>query len=340
MPRVFLTHSPDMLRNYYGERAVAALREVAEVVINPTGHVLDADALIAHGQGCEIVVSDRQTPGFAAFFERAPELVAFLRCAVDIRNVDVAAASRNGILVTRATPGFAASVAELGLGLIIDLARGITDAVAAYRIGRLPEARIGRQLKGATLGIIGYGVIGQHLAGIARRIGMTVLASDPYKTLDEPGIAQVSFEDLLARSDFVVCLAVATEETENLMNASAFARMKPTAFFINLSRGNLVDESALAAALDAKTIAGAAMDVGRAPDQMPSLDLARRPDVLATPHAAGLTPDAIEHQAFDTVAQVRALCAGEVPPHAVNAEAATRLSRLREAARRPRAGGR
>ena len=82
------------------------------------------------------------------------------------------------------------------------------------------------------------------------------------------------------------------------------------------------------------------MDVGRAPDQMPSLDLARRPDVLATPHVAGLTPAAIEHQAFDTVAQVRALCAGEVPPHAVNAEAATRLSRLREAARRPRAGGR
>ena len=136
---------------------------------------------------------------------------------------------------------------------------------------------------------------------------MTVLASDPYKTIDEPGIAQVSFEDLLARSDFVVCLAVATEETENLMNAAAFARMKPTAFFINLSRGNLVDEPALAAALDAKTIAGAAMDVGRAADQMPSLDLARRADVLATPHAAGLTPAAIEHQAFDTVAQVRAL---------------------------------
>ncbi len=157
---------------------------------------------------------------------------------------------------------------------------------------------------------------------------MTVLASDPYKTIDEPGIAQVSFEDLLARSDFVVCLAVATEETENLMNAAAFARMKPTAFFINLSRGNLVDEPALAAALDAKTIAGAAMDVGRAADQMPSLDLARRADVLATPHAAGLTPAAIEHQAFDTVAQVRALCAGEVPPHAVNADAATRLERL------------
>ena len=333
MARVFLTHEPEMLRNYYGARAVAALREVAEVVVNPTGRVLDAAALVREAQGCEIVVSDRQTPGFAAFFEGAPDLVAFLRCAVDIRNVDVAAASRHGILVTRATPGFAASVAELGLGLMIDLARGITGAVIAYRGGQAPAARIGRQLKGATLGIIGYGVIGQHLAGLAKAIGMTVLASDPYKTIDEAGVRQVSFENLLAESDFVVCLAVATEETENLIDAAALARMKPSAFFVNLSRGNLVDEAALAAALDAKGIAGAAMDVGRAPDQMPSLDLARRADVLATPHAAGLTPDAIEHQAFDTVAQVRALCAGEMPPHAVNAESATRLARLRSGRR-------
>src|SRR5918911_706142 len=143
MPRVFLTHEPEMLRNYYGERAVAALREVAEVKINPTGKVLDADALAREAQACEIVVSDRQTPGFASFFERAPDLVAFLRCAVDIRNVDVEAASRHGILVTRATPGFAASVAELGLGFMVDLARGITDAVSAYRAGRAPQAQTG-----------------------------------------------------------------------------------------------------------------------------------------------------------------------------------------------------
>jgi D-3-phosphoglycerate dehydrogenase len=333
MTRVFLTHEPEMLRNYYGARAVAALREVAEVVVNPTGRVLDAEALVREAKGCEIVVSDRQTPGFAAFFERAPDLVAFLRCAVDIRNVDVAAASRNGILVTRATPGFAASVAELGLGLMIDLARGITDAAIGYRGGQAPTARMGRQLKGSTVGIVGYGVIGQHLAGLAKAIGMTVLASDPYKTIAEAGVRQVPFESLLEESDFVVCLAVATEETENLIDAAALARMKPSAFFVNLSRGNLVDEAALAAALDAKGIAGAAMDVGRAPDQMPSPGLARRADVLATPHTAGLTPDAIEHQAFDTVAQVRALCAGAMPPHAVNAEAATRLARLQSGSR-------
>ncbi|MBN4747325.1 hydroxyacid dehydrogenase, partial [Pandoraea nosoerga] len=144
----------------------------------------------------------------------------------------------------------------------------------------------------------------------------------PYKTIDEEAVEQVSFEALLAEADFVICLVVATDETENLMNAAAFARMKPSAYFVNLSRGNLVDEAALAAALEAGRLAGAAMDVGRAPDQMPSPELARRPDVVATPHTGGLTPAAIEHQAFDTVGQVRALLAGEVPPASAHRYAA------------------
>jgi D-3-phosphoglycerate dehydrogenase len=330
--KVFLTHSPDMLANYYGPRAVAALRDMAEVVVNPTGAVMDEAALIAHAQGCAIVVSDRQTPGFAGYFGKAPDLVAFLRCAVDIRNVDVAAASAQGILATRATPGFVTSVAEMGFGMMIDLARDITASAGIYRAGGDPAARLGRQLQGSTIGILGYGAIGVRMAELGKAFGMTVLAADPHKTIDTPGVRQVSIEQLLAESDFVVCLVVATEATENLMNAAAFARMKPDAFFINLSRGNLVDEAALKAALDARRIAGAAMDVGRAPDQKPSPDLAARADVIATPHTGGLTPAAIEHQAFDTVAQVKALLAGVVPPGAVNEQAATRLSRLKTGA--------
>jgi D-3-phosphoglycerate dehydrogenase len=291
--------------------------------------VLDADALAAAARSCEIVVSDRQTPGPAAFFRNAPDLVAFLRCAVDIRNVDVAAASAAGVLVTHATPGFAASVAEMTIGLMIDLARNISASALVYRQGRAPEARPGRELRGATLGIIGYGVIGEYLAPLGVALGMTVLVSDPHKQVSAPGQRQVAFETLLAEADFVVCLAVATAATENLMNAAAFARMQPSAFFVNMSRGNLVDEAALARALDERRIAGAAMDVGRAADQMPSLALASRPDVIATPHAAGLTPQAIEHQAFDTVKQVAELMAGRMPPHAVNAGAASRLVRLR-----------
>jgi D-3-phosphoglycerate dehydrogenase / 2-oxoglutarate reductase len=329
--RVFLSHTPDMLANYYGPRAVAALEQIADVVLNPDSEHLGADALARSAEGCTIIVSDRMTPGPAGFFDQAPgSVVAFLRCAVDIRNVDVEAASRRGILVTRATPGFAASVSELGIAMMVDLARGISQAVGTYRAGNSPVPRMGRQLQGSTVGVIGYGVIAQHFARLASALGMTVLACDPYKTITEAHVRQVPFETLLGEADFVVCLAVATEETENLMNAAAFARMRPHAYFINLSRGNLVDEQALAAALDTKRIAGAAMDVGRAPDQMPSPELAARPDVIAVPHIGGLTPSAVEHQAFDTVEQVRAILSGLVPPNAVNLDAATRFAAFRQ----------
>jgi D-3-phosphoglycerate dehydrogenase len=146
-----------------------------------------------------------------------------------------------------------------------------------------------------------------------------------------PKLKQAQLSELLAGSDFVVCLAIANEQTENLISAEAFAQMKPTAYFINLSRGNLVEETALVRALDDKRIAGAALDVGRAQDQMPSLALARRADVIATPHTAGLTPEAAEHQAVDTVNQVKDLIAGRMPAGAANPESAHRLNRLKRA---------
>src|SRR5579872_5374141 len=119
MIRVFLTHTPDMLRNYYGDRALTALKRHADVVINPTDSVLDADALADAARGCQIIVSDRQTPGPAGVFRNAPDLVAFLRCAVDIRNIDISAAGTAGVLVTQATPGFIPSVAEMAIGFMI-----------------------------------------------------------------------------------------------------------------------------------------------------------------------------------------------------------------------------
>ncbi|TMJ03759.1 MAG: hydroxyacid dehydrogenase [Alphaproteobacteria bacterium] len=326
--RIFLTHVPDMLENYYGPRALAEMRKHGEVRLNTSGKVLDARALAEAAKGCEIVVSDRQTPGPAEFFPLAPDCCAFLRVAVDIRNIDVEAASREGILVTRATPGFMASVSEMAIGMMIDCARGITDATIEYRSGREAEPRKGIQLHGATVGIMGYGAIARHLTPICLALGMTVLVSDPYAKVENARLKQVDLNVLLAESDFVICLVIANEQTENLMNAANFSRMKKSAYFLNLSRGNLVDEAALMAALDKKQIAGAAMDVGRAFDQKPSLALARRADVIATPHTAGLTPDAIEHQAFDTVRQVGELVAGRIPPEAVNRAKATRLTRL------------
>ena len=329
MPTVFLTHSPDMLANYYGARALAALRKHATVKLNETGRVLDARALAEAARGCEIIVSDRQTAGPAELFPLLPDLVAFLRVAIDIRNIDVQAASAHGVLVTHATAGFITSVAEMAIGMMIDCGRDITRSTIDYRSGREAKPRMGRQLKGATLGIMGYGAIGEYLGALGVALGMNVLVSDPFKTIAAPGLRQVDLPDLLAQSDYVVCLVVANEKTENLMNAAAFAQMKKTAFFVNLSRGNLVDEKALEAALDARQIAGAALDVGRAPDQKPSLFLAKRADVIATPHTAGLTPEAAEHQAFDTVNQVAELLAGRMPPGAANAQAAHRLARLK-----------
>jgi len=327
--RVFLTHSPEMRANYYGERALAALRAVADVWLNPLGRVLAAADVIAEAKGCEIIISDRQTPGEAAIFESLPDLCVFERVAVDIRNIDVAAASRHGVLVTRASPGFVPCVSEWILGAMVDAGRHVAHYSGAYRAGEAPPAsRMGRQLKGATIGIIGYGAIGTYLAALAQALGMRVLVHDPYKKVAPP-LAATDFNTLLAESDFVVPLAVANEETENLIDAAALARMKPTAWLINASRGNLVDEAALERALDAKKIAGAALDVGRAPDQMPSPHLARRADVIATPHIAGLTPEAIEHQALETARQAAALIRGEIPPGAVNADKATKLARIK-----------
>ena len=234
------------------------------------------------------------------------------------------AASAAGVLVTRAGPGFVQSVAELALGFMVDLSRGVSRATADYHSERKPEIIMGRQLAGSRLGIIGYGSIGRYLADIAKVLGMEVLVADPHAAVSDAAIRHVPLDDLLVRSDYVVCLAVANEQTENLIGQAALARMQKHAFFINLSRGNLVDEAALSAALRENRIAGAAMDVGRALDQMPSPELAKLPNVIATPHIGGLTPPAIESQSLETVRQVGAIISGDVPIGAVNAGRWTR----------------
>jgi D-3-phosphoglycerate dehydrogenase / 2-oxoglutarate reductase len=198
--------------------------------------------------------------------------------------------------------------------------------VVAYRSGGTPAISMGRELRGSRVGIIGYGHIGRRLGELALALGMHVAISDPHARSDDTRIEMLPLDELLERSDFVVCLAPALPETEKLMNAAAFARMPRGAFFVNASRGNLVDEAALLDALNSGHLAGCAMDVGRALDQMPSPALAAHPLVIATPHIGGLTPPAAEHQALETVAQLAALLRGEMPAGAVNAAQATRLA--------------
>jgi len=328
MRRIFLTHSPEMLAQYYGDRALAGLREAGEVTINSTGHVLTTAELIEGAKGCALIVADRQTPGEAAVFQALPDLVAFSRVAIDIRNIDVPAASAQGVLVTQASAGFIPAVAEWIVGAMIDAGRHTTDYTVAYRRDEMLTPHMGYQLNGATIGIIGYGAIGAYLSRLTLALGMRTLVHDPYKKVEPPLIA-ADMAKLLAEADYVVPLAVATPETENLINETVLSQMKKSAWLINASRGNLVDEQALQRALDTRRIAGAAMDVGRAPDQQPSPFLARRADVVASPHVAGLTPEAIEHQAFDTVRQAAQIVRGEIPVGAVNADKATRIKRLK-----------
>jgi D-3-phosphoglycerate dehydrogenase len=322
--RILLTHSPEARALYYGERALAGLRKLGTVQLHEGSAPLEGEALIAAAADCDLIVSYRQSPGPAPVFERLPRLVAFVRCAIDIRNIDVPAASKAGVLVTQASAGFVTSVAEQVFGFMVELSRGITRSTLEYRAGRVPKAQMGRELKGSTLGVIGYGAIGREVVRIAKALGMRVLIHDPYQK-----VKQVPLDKLLAQSDYVVPLAVATAETENLMDARALAKMKRGAYFINVSRGNLVDEQGLEAALDSH-LGGCAMDVGRAPDQMPTPRLAARPDVIATPHTAGLTVPAIEHQSMETVTQAAAIAKGRAPKGAVNAKHWTRKALLRK----------
>lgn len=325
MATVLLTHGPEERRTRFPDSAMQALQALASVRVNDTGDVLTTAQLVALARGCEIVLCDRLTPADREFFAAASDVVALCRSAVDIRNVDLDAARRAGVLVTNASPSFVDAVAELAIGLIIDLARGVSNAALAYRAGAVPPARMGRQLSGATLGVIGYGAIGRRVANLGRAFAMQVLVCDPHVSDVATGIERVDLEALLARSDFVVCLAASTPATDRLLDRAAFARMRPTAWFINLARGPLVDDAALEDALREGRIAGAALDVGNEPGQMPKPAIAGLANVIATPHIGGLTREAVEAQALETVGQVVAVLEGRMPHNALTARHATRF---------------
>jgi D-3-phosphoglycerate dehydrogenase / 2-oxoglutarate reductase len=328
MNKVFVSHPRHMLDHYFGARASAALAKIADATYNAEDRELTTAELADAARDADVIIAYRQTPAPRELFDALPKLAAFVRCAVDIRTVDVDAASQHGVLVTQASAGFVPAVSEWIIGAMLDLARGLTAYASVYRRNEAAVPKMGRELRGSTIGVIGYGQISRYFCDLALAFGMRVIVSDPYARIDDKRVHQVSLDALLAESDFVVCLAPANAQTANLMNAQAFAAMKADAFFINASRGELVDEAALLAALENGRLAGCALDVGRAPDQMPSPALAAHPLVIAAPHIGGLTPGAIEHQSMETVAQTQALFEGRVPVGAVNAAHASRLARF------------
>jgi D-3-phosphoglycerate dehydrogenase len=322
--RVFLTHSPEDLDAYY-RTALPQLESIAEVALNPMDRDLTTPELIEGASDCQVIIAHRATPGEDALFDQSPALLGFLRCAVDISTVDVDAASRNGVLVARAGPTYVPSTAELALGLLLDTARHISASTINYQNRQQPPQQLGRQLRGQTAGIIGYGSIGRYLADVLLALGLRVLVHDPYVDELSDGVLGVDMAQLLSDSDVVFPLAPGEPATENLIGAAELAAMKPGATLINVSRGELLDEDAVLRALNSGQLGALGMDVGRAADQRPSPSLAGRPGVVSTPHLGGLTPENAYAQALSSVEQVQSIIAGSMPPRAVNVHAATRL---------------
>lgn len=328
MARIFLTYAPSARATWYGEKALSELSTLGELVLRTKEDDLTQQEVLELSEDCDFIISDKPTAGREALFRENKNLVAFLRCAMDVKNIDIDAASKHGVLVTRAGPGFVQAVSELIIGQMINLARDLPRYYATYQQGTLPQQKMGRQLAGSTAGIIGFGNIGRTIAPTLKSLGVRVLAHDPYSSTPAHEADMVDLDTLLKNSDYVICLAIYNEETDSMANARFFDRMKNGSFFINASRGGLVDEYALAQALAREKIAGAAIDVGRGYDDHPSHTLATRPDVLATPHIGGMVPEAIAYQACQTVQQVRAILSGHLPEGAINPDSAYRLKKF------------
>jgi len=327
-PTILLTHESTAREFWYGQKALAGLRALGEVRLNPDDRIFTPDVLRDAARGCAIIVLDRQTPLTANDFAALPDVVAVLRSGVDARRIDIDAASVHGILVARTAAGYIPPTSELVLAMLLNAARGIPDYVCAYRSGSRKAPQTGRELHGATVGLIGYGRIAKQLAKVLDAIGAKTIAYDPHAAVDAPALG-VSLPELLAASDFVVPLVIVSPETTGMLGAAQFAAMKPDAWLVNCSRGEVVDEKALADALDRKLIAGAALDVGRDPDDVPAAVLVRRPDVIATPHIGNLTHESLDRQPLETVAQATAILAGEMPSNAINPESASRFAAFR-----------
>lgn len=337
MAHIFLGFHRSILDLRFGQENLAALRGLGTVIQNPKDRPLTVEELLEQASDCEIVVSDRLTPGDATFFDNAVNLAAYVRAVTDLNRIDIEAASRNGILVSAAGPTFVPGVTEWTVGQMINLSRHLLDYMNAYRSGIVPDLGSfprGRQLAEKSAGIIGFGKLGRSLGLILNSLGMRVLAHDPYVDHWPEDITPSDLDTLLRESDFVICLAKLTEETAGFMDAGVFEKMRSSAYFVNPGRGDLVDEAALEQALVSGQIAGAALDVGSGDGDIPTLQLARLPNVLATPHIAP-SMDANHAQGRQAVAMVAKILGGEIPEEALNGNSATRLRRFSTAATPP-----
>ncbi len=273
--------------------------------------ISDADALIVRS-GTQIT---------APIIEAAGQLKVIARAGVGVDNVDVAAATRRGILVVNCPTGNTIAAAEHTIALLLAAARNIPQAHSALKAGAWERKRfIGHQVSGKTLGVIGLGKIGSEVARGARGLGLQIMAYDPYIAPEHVASlgAQIgSLSEVLAAADFVTVHTALTEETRGLISTEQLELMKPEAILINCARGGIVDEPALLEALRMGTIAGAALDVFAGGSE-PNPELIALDNVIVTPHLGASTAEAQVNVAVDAARQVVDVLSGQPPRWPVN----------------------
>lgn len=251
------------------------------------------------------------------------ELLVVARAGAGLDNIDVEAATEAGVVVTYAPDQNSISAAEHTIALLLAAVHRIPDAHADTKGGGWNRDRfVGNEVYGKTLGILGLGKIGFLTAARAVAFGMKILACDPQLTRDNVYLAElnaelVDLDDLLSRADFVCCHVPANAETIGLLNRKRFAAMKPTAFVINTSRGEIIEEADLVAALKSGKIAGAALDV-RATEPPPKSELEQLPNVIVTPHIAAFTEEAQQRVTRAVCEDVARVLEGKSPRFPAN----------------------
>jgi D-3-phosphoglycerate dehydrogenase / 2-oxoglutarate reductase len=290
---------------------------------------LERDALLnllAEGGGFDALVVRSQTRVDAELLGAgAPRLSVVGVASVGIDRIDVEAATRAGVMVVNAPTGNTIAAAEHTMALMLSLLRHVPDANASIRAGEWERGRYtGRELRGKTLGIIGLGKIGKAVARRAAGFEMRVIATDPYLTEEqasEAGARLVGLAELLHRSDVITVHTPLTAQTRGLIGRGQLEATKLGAFVLNVARGGIVDEQAVADALASGHLAGAAVDVYATEPIAPDNPLRGAPNALLTPHLGASTTEAQDRVGLEMAEQVLMALSGVTPPYAVNAPA-------------------
>lgn len=298
--------------------AIERLREGPCRVVDATSGIEALERALPEAWG--IIVRSR-TKITSALLAKAPKLEFVARAGVGVDSVDLPAATARGVRVVNAPTAATAAVAELTVAFLLMLARGLYPRIVDTKGGGWDRKQNGGELRGRTVGFVGYGRIAREAAKRLRPFEVTTLAYDPFVRSVDDGTNLVSLDDLLARSDFVSLHAALTPENHHLIDAARIGRMKPGAFLINVARGPLVDEAALLAAIEAGKLGGAALDVFEV-EPPTQTSLLTNPKVLATPHLGASTHEGQALAGRQVVDEVLRALKGEPLQAWVNPDAA------------------